>query len=129
MTILSRKNNLGTALMNFRKQFPGEYEFFPITWSLPNDYQDLLAYHDCRQQGKAQTFIVKPEASCQGRGIYLTRNIESTTHPTQKSSMTVVWSNVICISPTSSTGSSLTCGSMCLWPASTRYASLSTKRD
>jgi tubulin polyglutamylase TTLL6/13 len=77
MTILSRKNNLGNALMQFRKQFPGEYEFFPITWSLPNDYQDLLAYHECRQQGKAQTFIVKPEAGCQGRGIYLTRNIES----------------------------------------------------
>jgi tubulin polyglutamylase TTLL6/13 len=28
-----------------------------------------------RKQGKAQTFIVKPEAGCQGRGIYLTRNI------------------------------------------------------
>lgn len=37
----------------------------------------MQAYHECRQQGKAQTFIVKPEASCQGRGIYLTRNVES----------------------------------------------------
>ena len=72
MAILSRKNNLGMGLMQFRKQFPGDYEFFPITWSLPNEYSDLLAYHECRQQGKAQTFIVKPEASCQGR------NIEST---------------------------------------------------
>lgn len=26
-------------------------------------------------KGKARTFIVKPEASCQGRGIFLTRNI------------------------------------------------------
>jgi tubulin polyglutamylase TTLL6/13 len=86
MTILSRKNNLGNALMLFRKRFPGDYDFFPITWSLPNDYPDLLAYHECRQQGKAQTFIVKPEASCQGRGIYLTRNIESSTFFIQKSS-------------------------------------------
>lgn len=39
-------------------------------------YNELQAYHDCRQQGKAQTFIVKPEAGCQGRGIYLTRNID-----------------------------------------------------
>ena len=78
MTILSRKNNLGLGLMQFRKKFPGDYDFFPITWSLPGDYADLQAYHECRQQGKAQTFIVKPEASCQGRGIYLTRNIEST---------------------------------------------------
>lgn len=45
MAILSRKNNLGNALMQFRKRFPGEYDFFPITWSLPNDYPDLLAYH------------------------------------------------------------------------------------
>ena len=108
MTILSRKNNLGTALMHFRKQFPGEYEFFPITWSLPNDYQDLLAYHECRQQGKAQTFIVKPEASCQGRGIYLTRNIESTLTTMQRSSTTGVWSSDTCTSPTSSTDSSST---------------------
>ena len=78
MAILSRKNNLGLSLMQFRRKFPGEYDFFPLTWNLPNDYPDLQAYHECRQQGKAQTFIVKPEASCQGRGIYLTRNIDST---------------------------------------------------
>lgn len=77
MGILSRKNNLGLALMQFRKKFPGEYDFFPLTWNLPGDFADLMSYHECRQQGKAQTFIVKPEASCQGRGIYMTRNIES----------------------------------------------------
>lgn len=84
MGILSRKNNLGNGLMSFRKKFPGEYEFFPLTWSLPLEYPDLQAYHECRQQGKAQTFIVKPEASCQGRGIYMTRNIESISDPIQK---------------------------------------------
>lgn len=77
MAVLSRKNNLGRNLMAFRRKFPAEYEFFPITWNLPAEYPELLAYHECRQQGKAQTFIVKPEASCQGRGIFLTRNIES----------------------------------------------------
>lgn len=60
MGILSRKNNLGTNLMHFRKRFPADYEFFPITWSLPQDYAELLAYHESRQPGKAQTFIVKP---------------------------------------------------------------------
>ena len=43
---------------------------------LPGDYNELREYHKNRKQGKAQTFIVKPEASCQGRGIYLTRNVE-----------------------------------------------------
>jgi tubulin polyglutamylase TTLL6/13 len=77
MAVLSRKNNLGKNLMAFRQKFPEHYDFFPITWSLPSDWSELQAYHDSRQQGKAQTFIVKPEASCQGRGIYLTRNLES----------------------------------------------------
>ena len=62
--------------MLFRKRFPNDYEFFPTTWHLPCDFAELQNYHESRQQGKAQTFIVKPEAGCQGRGIYLTRNIE-----------------------------------------------------
>ena len=94
------RNNLGNALMHFRKNFPGEYEFFPITWNLPQDYAELQAYHDMRQQGKAQTFIVKPEASCQGRGIYLTRNIESSFHNIQDSSMTGASFSAICTNPT-----------------------------
>lgn len=44
---------------------------------LPTEYAELKGYHDNRQSGKAQTFIVKPQASCQGRGIFLTRQIDS----------------------------------------------------
>lgn len=77
MYILSRKNNLGRNLMKLRKYDPEEYNFFPQTFILPGDYAELRQYHQNRKPGKAQTFIVKPEASCQGRGIYLTRNIDS----------------------------------------------------
>ena len=77
MDILSRKNNLGKSLMAFKLRFEEEYNFFPNTWMLPADFANLKDYHDRRQAGRAQTFIVKPEASCQGRGIFLTRNIES----------------------------------------------------
>jgi len=45
MGILSRKNNLGKNLMLFRRKFPDDYEFFPITWHLPEDFEDLKAYH------------------------------------------------------------------------------------
>lgn len=45
MGILSRKNNLGKNLMLFRRKFPDDYEFFPITWHLPEDFTDLRAYH------------------------------------------------------------------------------------
>ena len=47
-----------------------------MTFLLPNDYLELKCYNMGKKDGKAQTFIVKPEASCQGRGIYLTRNID-----------------------------------------------------
>jgi tubulin polyglutamylase TTLL6/13 len=62
--------------MKMRKQFPEEYKFFPMTWMVPAEYNDLRGQFERRAKGKAKTFIVKPEASCQGRGIYLTRNLD-----------------------------------------------------
>lgn len=60
MDILSRKNNLGKSLMAFKDKFPEDYDFFPQTWMLPNDWNTLKEYNDSRQAGKSQTFIVKP---------------------------------------------------------------------
>ena len=57
-----------------QRAFEKEYDFFPKTWILPYEATDFKAQFT---QKKAKTFIVKPVASCQGRGIYLTRNYES----------------------------------------------------
>lgn len=38
--------------------------------------QDAKDFKNQFNQKKAKTFIVKPEASCQGKGIFLTRNYE-----------------------------------------------------
>ena len=73
---LARKNLLGRSLMRMRKQFPGEYDFFPMTWTLPVEYHDLKTYFDGKAKGKARTFIVKPECMSQGRGIFLTRKLD-----------------------------------------------------
>ncbi|CAD8088042.1 unnamed protein product [Paramecium sonneborni] len=72
MYSLARKNHLGRNLMKMRKQFPNDFKFFPQTWLLPAEYGD---FKNQFVKGKVRTFIVKPEASCQGRGIFLTRNI------------------------------------------------------
>lgn len=72
MYSLSRKNYLGRNLVRMRKGFPEEYSFFPLTWMLPSEYGELRAYFE--KDKKVKTVIVKPEASCQGRGIFLTRN-------------------------------------------------------
>ena len=42
-------------------QFPEDYEFFPITFMLPHDYKDFIAFVG---QKRSKTFICKPEASC-----------------------------------------------------------------
>ena len=74
MYTLARKNTLAGNLNNMKKLFPAEYNFFPATWVLPHDAVD---FHNQFNEKRAKTFIVKPEASCQGRGIFLTRNYES----------------------------------------------------
>lgn len=74
MYALARKNHLARNLMKMRRAHPGDYNFFPKTWLVPAEHADLRAYMS--KPGKKKTFIVKPEASCQGRGIYLTKRIE-----------------------------------------------------
>ena len=73
MFALARKNLLAKNLMAIKKVCPQDFGFFPKTWLLPQDAKDFKAQFN---QKKAKTFIVKPEASCQGKGIFLTRNFD-----------------------------------------------------
>jgi tubulin polyglutamylase TTLL6/13 len=50
---------------------PKEYTFFPHTYMLPHDYKD---FHEVASGKNPRTFIVKPDDSCQGKGIWLTRD-------------------------------------------------------
>jgi tubulin polyglutamylase TTLL6/13 len=70
---VARKNNLARNLNRMRRHFPKEYNFYPQTWLLPSEWCDFAAQFTKRQN---KTFIVKPEASCQGKGIFLTRRLE-----------------------------------------------------
>jgi tubulin polyglutamylase TTLL6/13 len=71
MSGIFRKNCMANNLNRFRKMFPKDYNFYPKTWILPGDLQNFKAYVKHRKH----TFIVKPEASSQGQGIYLVRQI------------------------------------------------------
>jgi len=71
MNALARKNMLAKNLKALQTEFPNEFNFFPKTWILPADLKDFKAQFNAK---KAKTFIIKPEASCQGKGIFLTRN-------------------------------------------------------
>eukprot|EP00826_Nyctotherus_ovalis_P036335 TRINITY_DN3211_c0_g6_i1.p1 TRINITY_DN3211_c0_g6~~TRINITY_DN3211_c0_g6_i1.p1 ORF type:complete len:541 (-),score=167.27 TRINITY_DN3211_c0_g6_i1:3-1625(-) len=73
MSCLARKNNLGKNLMKMRKAFKRDYSFFPPTWVLPmqrNELQMEIA------QDNHKTYIVKPEGLSQGKGIFLTKCLE-----------------------------------------------------
>jgi tubulin polyglutamylase TTLL6/13 len=56
-----------------QKLYENTFDFFPRTWILPSDSNDLKNNFSGK---KAKTFIVKPVANCQGRGIYLTREFD-----------------------------------------------------
>ena len=70
MYSLARKNNLARNLMKMRKEYPADYNFFPPTWILPAENADFRSQFN---KNHAKTFIIKPDAACQGRGIFLTR--------------------------------------------------------
>ena len=70
MQTLAHKDLLAGLMRDMKSKLPLHYDFCPSTWLLPQDYADLLREFD----GKA-TFIVKPGAQSQGRGIFLAQKL------------------------------------------------------
>lgn len=75
MSNVARKGRLAQNLDRMRRSFPHEYGFYPRTWVLPAEWGGFKAEFDA--SGKStRTFIVKPDSGCQGRGIFLTQDLE-----------------------------------------------------
>lgn len=72
MYCIAHKNHLGRNLMKLRRILPKEYSFFPQTWLLPSEGPDFK-----KAFIKDRTFILKPEALSQGKGIFLTNTSEN----------------------------------------------------
>ncbi|XP_028930455.1 tubulin polyglutamylase TTLL6 [Ornithorhynchus anatinus] len=73
MSEICRKDLLARNMSRMLKLFPKEFHFFPRTWCLPADWGDLQSYSRSR---KCKTYICKPDSSCQGRGIFITRSVK-----------------------------------------------------
>ena len=76
---LGRKNLLGRNLAKIKKMLPNEFNFHPKTWLLPHQYEEMKNYVDQyneKNPRKKIVVIAKPEASCQGKGIFLTKKID-----------------------------------------------------
>ncbi|CAI2363824.1 unnamed protein product [Moneuplotes crassus] len=74
MYMITRKNQLCHHLKKLAKSLPEEYSFFPESWALPTESYQLKAFSE---QNPNCIYIVKPEGGAQGKGIYLTRKINS----------------------------------------------------
>jgi tubulin polyglutamylase TTLL6/13 len=70
---IARKNYLARNLNRMQKQFPADFQFFPKTWLLPHQLEDLKHYSAANP---GANFIVKPEALSQGKGIFITKRFD-----------------------------------------------------
>ena len=79
MYVVTRKNHLARNLMRMKRAFPEEYNFFPPTWVLPGDNIDFRnQFNQPADNGRRRiTFIVKPDGLSQGKGIFLSRKMET----------------------------------------------------
>jgi glutathione synthase/RimK-type ligase-like ATP-grasp enzyme len=74
MNQVANKSNLARNLERMAKVHPNGYSFFPKTWIVPSELHELKKY---AKENSKDTFIIKPEMMSQGKGIYLTKNVEN----------------------------------------------------
>ncbi len=73
-----RKVNFGHLLANAGTLCPGEFDFVPASWALPQQY-DSFRRHVQQQQtteSRCHTYIVKPDCGHVANGIYLIQKPE-----------------------------------------------------
>ncbi|XP_035464401.1 tubulin polyglutamylase TTLL11 isoform X2 [Scophthalmus maximus] len=76
MIEMLRKVNLSRAMRTVQELFPEEYDFYPRSWILPEEYEQFSTQIRMVKENDATvnpTFIVKPDGGSQGDGIYLIR--------------------------------------------------------
>ncbi|CAN2389015.1 Tubulin polyglutamylase TTLL11 [Pristimantis euphronides] len=77
MTEMVRKINLSRVLRTLQELYPEEYDFYPQSWILPEEYHIFTAevrMAKVNDPSWKPTFIVKPDGGCQGEGIYLIKD-------------------------------------------------------
>ncbi|KAG7477259.1 hypothetical protein MATL_G00092250 [Megalops atlanticus] len=77
MIEMLRKINLSRAVRTMQELFPDEYNFYPRSWILPEEFQLFSTQIRLAKDSDSSlkpTFIVKPDGGSQGDGIYLIRD-------------------------------------------------------
>jgi len=78
LDLISDKGKFASHMERFRRKFPKEYSFIPVSFIIPSQLADLKVAMDGDEKGLAPTtndgmayWLIKPRASCCGRGIRL----------------------------------------------------------
>ncbi|KPP74298.1 hypothetical protein Z043_106550 [Scleropages formosus] len=77
MIEMLRKINLSRAVRTMQELFPEEYNFYPRSWIMPEEFQLFNTQIRMAKDSDVTwnpTFIVKPDGGSQGDGIYLIRD-------------------------------------------------------
>ncbi|XP_008421838.1 tubulin polyglutamylase TTLL11 [Poecilia reticulata] len=74
MVEMLRKINLSRAVRTMQELFPEEYDFYPRSWILPEEYEQFTTEVREGDIVGSPTYIVKPDGGSQGDGIYLIRD-------------------------------------------------------
>jgi len=70
---ISRKDFMFINIVKMKQKFPRDFDFIPNSFVLPKDHGFLVKEMDLHHGKK--TYICKPVASSQGKGIFLTNDI------------------------------------------------------
>jgi len=81
---LARKTRLARNMARMMRVFPSEFRFVPPTWVIPDDFGDLEKRFGADSESKV-FYIVKPDHLCQGKGIFLTTELERLRQASQES--------------------------------------------
>ena len=74
MNEICRKDCLARNFGRLAKVYPKDYNFSPKTWVLPLEWNSFISYAKQKSSRKT-TYIAKPDAGCQGKGIILFKKI------------------------------------------------------
>jgi hypothetical protein len=79
---ITRKDFLHRNLKKMREKHGlKDYNFTPQTWILPFDGNKLQKFSESHNASKSIIYIVKPAWLCQGKGIYLTADVQEVGSP------------------------------------------------
>ena len=73
---IARKDRLAQNIKRMQNSFGHEFEFIPPTFILPKEFESMKAWHHSLPKKKKGWLIVKPDNGRQGKGIFLTNDLD-----------------------------------------------------